>query len=62
MEETLPVIGTCRINTGEDVLQSLSFDEASIGKDIATLFGLYIGIRILAYLVLAYRARKLSSA
>lgn len=56
------MIGGCRISTGEQVIESLNFDVSTVGKDIATLFGLYVALRIIAGIVLVVRARKASAA
>ena len=49
---------TCRVNDGQQVLEDLGFDGASIATDAGILVAMWVFFRITCYIVLLMRTRK----
>jgi hypothetical protein len=48
--------GQCRFNQGEEVINYLGFNE-SVARDMVILVGLFVGLRVLCWIALIWRAR-----
>lgn len=61
---TAPISGetVCPVTTGEQQIRILDFQGDSIAVDIVVLVAYYVGLRIIGWFALLWRARQVANA